>query len=479
MQIEIKRRVLFFRTVAYAIIGSLFIVSCAFINPINHYLSALLLIICGLISYFYIVLATTDRNWLDLRAVFSLVWLVTIGLANLRLLEYQEQWQGKTWVLLALAYGAFQIGILFGEAYGYKQLTRVLYSKRLMSWKNAFSIHGNRIFPICVGVTLIGFIFFVANVVIRDYIPFFVPDQNAYAQFYTKFYLFAVAATSISGLCYYSLKTGQMKAWKIAILYLCILYSTFLFPILAVSRGTFLTSALILTTVIFYLNNKRFWILVLCVLVTGGVYAFSSAARGYSDAQLDIFFEPATISTNSEQAVEEQAMAEQVQSDQVQSFTLPSKVAFLYSYLTVSHDNFNEAVQNSTELSYGIRQFIPFNVILRLPLPETEQTYLVREHLNTYNLIGDAYYDFHEVGVVISVFIWAFIFGAIQAWYLTYKGPFSLLALGNTVSAVALSFFAPWMSVFSHWMHWGTALLLFLICSATLKRNQNRRVAEK
>ena len=52
-------------------------------------------------------------NWLDIRAVFSGVWIGTIGLAAFRLAAYQEEWELKTWVLLSLAYFSFHIGLLF------------------------------------------------------------------------------------------------------------------------------------------------------------------------------------------------------------------------------------------------------------------------------------------------------------------------------------------------------------------------------
>jgi len=220
---------------------------------------------------------------------------------------------------------------------------------------------------------------------------------------------------------------------------------------------------------VYYLNNERFWVLVCCIIMMGAVYLLVSTARNYSDEQLDVFFEPAEILLSSDTTKISP------------SFELPSKVAFLYSYLTVSHDNFNEAVQNIKKYSNGVRQFMPFNVILRIPeitkaLAEGEN-YLVRPHLNTVNLIGDAFYDFHEIGVIVSMFIWAFIFGANQAFYLEGKGPFALMALGNTLTPVVLCFHTTWMSYFSHWMSWGFALILCVVsCVSMYASNRRARI---
>jgi len=141
--------------------------------------------------------------------------------------------------------------------------------------------------------------------------------------------------------------------------------------------------------------------------------------------------------------------------------------------LTVSHDNFNEAVRLTEDYSYGIRQLIPFNVILRSSKLEqaidNSPYYLVRPHLNTVNLVGYAYYDFGIAGVGILMLIWALAFGMIQAFVLKGSGPFALMALGNTMTPVVLCCFAPWMSVFSNWMHWGFAFILFLIATISKK----------
>lgn len=463
------------RTGVYSLFGTFLLMLCSVLNPINNYLTSLLLIVSSIILYFYIVIFTTNMNWMDIRPVFSLVWMFTIGLASLRLTEYQEVWQVKTWILLGVSYGIFTIGSSYGIILGESLFHRIINQHGVRKWGViSFNekISGNRVFNVCIITTLMGLLFFVINITLKKELPFFSDNPFAYSEFYTKFHVFSVASTVVSGLCYYAIKRCQLVKWKRIVMYLCIIYLVFLFPILIVSRGVYMTAALSLTTAVFYLNRKRFWILVCCILVLGSVYLYSSNLRNLPDERLNILFEPAEISMPGE--------INALKSDETHttSLVLSPKMAFLYGYLTVSHDNFNEAVQNSKELSYGIRQFKPFNVILRLKLPEIEKTYLVREHLNTYNIIGDAYYDFHTPGVIISVSIWSLIFGALQAIYLNSKNPFVLLALGNAVSAVALSFFAPWMSNFVHWMHWGTALLLFLICSVFPKRNQ-RRTATK
>lgn len=453
-------------------------IAAAFFNPVNHYLNALLLILFSITSYLVLVFAADERNYLSLDAFFSFVWFFTIGLASLRLTGYQVEWEQKTWFLLALAYTVFQIGLIIGRQLG-ERISDWLTAKRgLQKGRLKFELHPERLFGICVAVSAVGLICFVINACIRGWIPFFIKETGMYTQFYTKFHLFAVAASMISGLCYYCLKTQQLAKWKKAILIFCILYSTFIFPILVVSRGTFICSALSLTTAIFYLNKKKFWVLVTCVVVMFGVYEVGSAARNYTGDQLNALFQPSeiVISPGTDNPLEPGENPSNEDPGEL-TFQLPGKVAFLYSYLTVGHDNFNEAVRNATEYTYGIRQLKPFNVILRLSQIENVldggEYYLVRPYLTTINLIGHSYYDLRWFGVGLFVLLWAIGFGAIESCYLKRKGVFSLLVLGNTLTPVALCFFESWMSEFSVWMHWGLILILCLIACVTVVPKKN------
>lgn len=472
------------------LLGTLALCACSLLNPINHYLSALLLVLCGVTLYFYIAFVPAKRNWWDIRAVFAAIWLTTIGLAALRLTGYQRPWESATWLILAAAYATFYIGATVGLWLGCNFHDRVKNRKILPFKKYTLRLQENRLFWICFGVTLFGIVCFAANVAIRGYIPYFSRSSDAYLGFYTKFYIFCVAATMISGLSYYTLKTQKLSLWKKIFLWFSIVYSTFLFPMLVVSRGVFLTAALALTTAVFYLNKKRFLLLVLCALVIVAFYMEGTKARGYSDAQLNAFFEPSIItmngSTESTVGTDESNPSDPtsptedggdgIDSD-VKHFQLSGTASFVYSYLTVSHDNFNEAVRLTQHYSYGIRQLTPFNVILRIDALDQAvsncEYHLVRPHLNTVNLAGYAYYDFGAVGVAVLMLLWAIAFGMIQAFAQKSLGPFALMALGNTMTPVTLCCFAPWMSVFSNWMHWGFVLILFLIATITKKPNNS------
>lgn len=484
-----KKRAATIKTVLYIVISTLSLMLSPLVVENYRYFNAILLLIVAVGGYFFIVFSIATQNWLDIRSVFHLVWIFTIMLASLQLAEYQEDWQVKTWLCMAGAYAMFQIGANLGMNFGKRQTPKVLRSfSKIKIGRVSFSMHQERLFWICLGITLIGLVCFIINVIIRGYIPAFSNDPNAYITFYTKLHVLSVAATAVSGLCYFVIKTQEISIAKKILMWLCIFYTTFLFPILVVSRGTFVVAAISLTVSIFYLNGKKLWILVMCVVVIASVYGGVSALRGYTDAQLSEIFEPKVISRqneNEETKVTEGTMqvqvpeAAEVTTEAVETketekvFQLPAKWSFIYSYLTVSHDNFNEAVQNSTQYTYGVRQLAPFNAIFGCSWIEetisSGEYYLVREHLNTTNLVGDAYYDLHEWGVLLFMLLWSFAFGIIQSFRGKTEGPISLIVLGNTMTPVALCFFATWMSNFSLWLIWGTQLLIAIVASAQIE----------
>lgn len=479
------------RSGLYILIGFLSVITGIFTGPAHPGVTSLILLVCAAGLYFYIVLSVAGRNWMDIRAVFHGIWLGTIGLAALRLTEYQEPWQTETWLLLAAAYGVFQIGAGLGIRLApglYERCRRRCGVLRLGRFR--FSLREDRLFTICVVTTLIGLACFGINVAIKGFVPCFSSDEYAYQEFYTRFHVFAVAATGVAGLCYYCIRTQKTTIVQKIILLLCIFYLVFLFPVLVVSRGVFLVAALSLTVTVFYLHGRKLWVLALCLIIIMGTYMGTSRLRNYSEGQLDTFTDATDMSIldgkpEIQRKVSKKAQQKDNETDSwVRTepvFELPPQLTFLYSYLTVSHDNFNEAVKYTEEYTLGIRQLAPFNVLIRSQWLEQRKAeaeyYQVNPYLNTTNLIGDFYYDFRGWGVVVLMFLWAVVFGLIQGYYESGKGPFSLLALGNVMTPVALSFFSTWLSLFNFWMMWGVALLLAVAGCAVM--TPKTRKAEK
>ena len=100
---------LFINTGIFTAVGTAVLAVGTVLCNFNNLLAGMFLMLLAVSMYFYIVLGVAQKNWLDLRAVFSGIWLGTIGLAALRLTAYQEEWQSKTWILLGVTFLIFQL----------------------------------------------------------------------------------------------------------------------------------------------------------------------------------------------------------------------------------------------------------------------------------------------------------------------------------------------------------------------------------
>ncbi len=462
-----------------------------------HLWGGLLLMVGAIGTYFFLVFVCEDRNFLGLRALFAPVWVFTIGLAQLRLLGYQKPWQVRTWCALILAMVVFELGLSLGKTLGMPVALwlKERRGKRVGNFRLKF--RPERLFWLCIGVSAVGLFSFIMSYLCRGYLPFFTTSSQAYLTYYSKWVIFVVASAAASPLAYYCIKQQELSRWKKALLWICIFNNTFAYPILMVNRGVFICAALMLTCAVFYLNKQRFWVLCLCLVVILGMYEVGAVARSYTNEYLDYVFEPSEIKIQNVQKdpvkddhssdLSKDPINQDVgnlelnkpEDDQALTFQLSPQTAFLYAYLTVSHDNFNEAILNANELTFGLRQLEPFNVILRSKAIENaiedSEYYMVKDGLTTVNLFGDAYYDLREVGILLLGLIWAIVLGILEQCYLKNRGPFALAALGNALTPAVLCFFSTWFANFTFWMFWGLILLLWIGCCVSRKKRKDRQ----
>jgi hypothetical protein len=292
---------------------------------------------------------------------------------------------------------------------------------------------------------------------------------------------------------------------------------------LIVSRGTFVTTALSLSAAVFFLNKRKFWVMLLCFIVIFGGYQVGSMTRNLTADYLNTILQPKEIvitgndqdqgetvndplnadgqgqaedepsnvdgqgqaeddpsNVNGSAQAENQPNDSQSQSETENlTFQLPSSVVFFYTYLTVGCDNFNQAVVHSNHMAYGVHQLVPFNVIIRSSYLrerlENSEMFYIRDYLNTGDLFSDAYYDFHIFGIVFFGILWGIAFGIIESYFLKYQTPSSFMVFGNTLVPVFLGFFQTWMSLFPQWMIWGTAFIVFIFTCFTIQ-NKNKLI---
>lgn len=476
-----------------------------FLVDAHRFLVGILFMLSAILLYFYFVWRD-HKNYLSFSALFSAIWFFTIGLASLQLTDYQVDWINRSWWFSGTGWLFLIIGLQLGRMI----FPRLSGKLNLHQWKVfqensrvSFGLRENRLFAICMVVTAISLIGFILNIYIKGYLPFFSNSPSAYTDFYTRFNIFTYAGTTVSGLCYFCLKKLNLSRTKRVLLWCSIIYLVFLMPILIVSRGTFIVAALSLTAAVFFLNGKKSWVMVLCFIIMFAGYEVGSVARNLTDEALNDLLQPKQIeiidnngnnnstgnnddnsnnnSTDNNDNSGDNVGQEQgnITEEGTESnvFQLPPKVLFVYTYFTVGHDNFDQAVRNSNSYAWGVHQLVPFNVIIRSNTLneklDNAENYLIRPYLNTGNLFSDAYYDFHLWGILFFALLWGTAFGIIESFFLKYQTPCSFMVYGNTLTPVFLSYFTPWMSIFSVWLLWGTAFLIFLVACFTIHRKED------
>lgn len=306
----------------------------------NNILSTLVLLSVGVILYLFYSFRETV-NLLDFKAIFSGMWMISIGLAQLQLLQYQVRWSIITWITLAVSHVVFLIANQLSAFLldpSIKALDKGLGKNHLSRRK--IIVKNERLFWISIVSSSIGLLSFIANVMIKGYIPVFSigSSSSAYYDFYTRFQIFYVASLTSVGLSYYCIKALDLSKARRLMLWANIMLLNFILPILLVQRGTFLNSMLIFTAVVYLQGNRKLKHLLVCLVLLESIYFLDFYLRGFSNTQQAFLFQQKEITT-----CEEKKSTQCIDPEDIplvgKNYVIHPSVPFLYSYLTVSHDN--------------------------------------------------------------------------------------------------------------------------------------------
>ena len=481
---------------------SLLIFTIPMLNSISYTLGSIFLLFISLVSY--VLIAKMNKNYASLGALFALVFFSTVALSNLKLMDYQREWSMLTWFVIFIGFFLFELIYELSIKFDTKKIENYLIKDKQKYISN------KQMFIICAVMFFLSILGYIITALQCGFIPFFVTDNiNAYSEFYTKFLLLSHLCIINIPLSAYLFYKEDSRSIKI-ILIIYIFIQTFVLPILAVNRGIFLIGAITLSCTLFYLYNQRLSILIICLTLSFIGYEIGSIGRHYSNELLSTSFNQASVETNettensdtlpSDNLIQEEANAsdnnlenEKLPTNDVDAnqekinpsitttkipssnetielmgtntfvvnyngeklsdlnIQIPQRMLFLYSYLTVSHDNFDLAVKYSDQNTFGLRCLSGFDFLLKRIWPGYDNNfdfYQVQFNLNTVNILGTPYYDLKIVGIIIYISLLAFICRIIESLYLKTKNIFSLLLLAQMFYCITLSFFSNYTSQF-------------------------------
>ncbi len=270
----------------YNIIATIILLFTPLINKLSYTIASIYLMVAAIVLFF--IIAKKKENYFSLEAIFTVIWLGTIGLANLKLLDYQRLWSIKTWLVLSFSYFVFIFFMNIGST------LRLFKCEKFIDKFDFTNINPDKLFIVCMIFGVLSLIGFYITVIKCGFIPFFSNDINAYAKFYTKYVMITNFLIINIPICYFCLK-NTTKIIKKIFLIVVIFTQMFLIPILMVNRGVFLIGALLFSCTYIHLNNKSYIKVILCFLMVFGGYEIGSIGRHYTNEMLENSFKQEKI----------------------------------------------------------------------------------------------------------------------------------------------------------------------------------------
>ncbi len=336
--------------------------------------------------------------------IFSGIWLLSIGLATLRLHHVQVEWKIMTWICIMVAFMFFLLGY---------------YSKTLNFLKSLFKNDQNKKFydNKKANLILIVIVFFCSliSIIIECFvceIPLFSKDIYSYLNFgvFVLRYFGVSSALVLPLSCLYIARFKKQISKKEWIFLIIINILMFFVPFLIVSRGLALATLFFtLFTLCSIYKKKEMIIIPILLLITLFSWKGIGNLKNMDDAYLNkaLYMD---ILDNKDNEKDNIAKKEHVEKKSSSAITIKNvKLMRTYMFLCLNYDNFDLNV-NEVKYSYGKSSFFPIYVIAGLKfLTHMEDP---RENLkrimytyNTYSILFLPYMDFGIFGIAIFMFI--------------------------------------------------------------------------
>lgn len=412
-----------------------------------NYISSILLICWSICTYIFHEKKTDDI--IDPVAVFSGIWIFSVGLAQLRLSKLQTPWLISVWLTFML------VPIIFW-------LTFSITQNKLLKKNNKMPIalsHWKKKHKYARLLILFGFfclILLILQYQIKGYFPAFTKDVKARFDFYTKLIVLIVGTQAFIPMIIKCLYENKIKMWEKNLLLLAsiIIFSS---TILRVSRGDSLITAIIAIPILVkclenkYINkydvkkgkqrfNKKIIRLLFLVI---GLFVISSSLRADNATDLKSAFLLPNFNNK----------------------LLDSKFfSYFYIYIANGIENFNFEVANCKVFSNGLRQLSPIAPFFPA-LKETINSLpkYVTAYSTTTCIIKDFYLDFGYFGVFGGMILFGMLIGFTHYLFLTSNDIMVSSLYGIGFSMCVLCFFDAWLSFFTIWLLYGFVFFIWFL----------------
>lgn len=417
--------------------------------------AGILLILWALVSYVFHKNRTKDL--IDAVAVFSVTWIGGIGLAQFRLSAIQTPWRISVWITFAL------VPLFFWMAFSLTQYELWRFKKKKNLVRNPHRTNGTdhpykpkKYIIIALWGGVLCFMLMLFQYKIKGFFPALSNDPTARFNFYTKLIIIIAGTQAFVPLFIEVLFQGKIKKWKQILLIggiLVIVGAT----VLRMSRGDSIITVLAATPAFIHGYERKM------IKKHGEFKGLKKSRRTVGLFVLGVLF--MFILVSSVRPESSDFMKEAFLIPQFDNPILDSKFfSYAYIYVTNGFENFNYAVENCQNFTFGLRQlepishFVPgMNAIIG-SLPR-----YVNLYSTTTCLIRDFYLDFYFPGVFLGMIMYGIIMGILHYWYKQNRDFAMSCLYGTGFATCALCFFDAWLSIFTIWLMWGFGVIAWLV----------------
>ena len=419
--------------------------------------SGLSLILCGIIDY--VCFYKRERDILTPCGLFSLFFVLPMGIASLKLSYLSNVFEPLTWLCLYFSFVFFVCGY-------YALKKKKICCRNIMPGSIFYEYNEKQLRRIILMFTLVSVFAFTFEAVRLSYIPLFTVDTpHAYSYFHISgVHYFTVLFVFVPALTVYWMYRERGRGMDRAFfeVMVCTVISLVL-PLLLVSRYQLIFSVMLAAMMFIILNRERpgeflkaKFIITGCISVLSliALYVFLTVERAHSVSYLNGIFE-------------------------MKNENMPIFITQPYMYIANNYENFNCLVRDLPKHTYGLRQLFPVFALtgLKFRFPELVSfpLYVTKEELTTVTVIYDAFYDFGAAGVSAFCFIYGAAVSLLERLLKTDKNPMVCLLCAQVYGYLCLSFFTTWYSNPTTWFYIIITVAVWIFLCYTSKNRTFRK----
>lgn len=384
---------------------------------------------------FFLLLLTLLKKETDIFSparLFSLIWLLAIGLAELKLSRFQFEWSSFSWFALIIPVLSVLLGIFIVYVINhYNKLYRIV---DVRSRYSESQLNTNLLFTIILTLFALYSISFIITFIIRGFVPMFtkMPEvaRSKWGVFGYGMFVLSIPTIMYLAFLYLFFVKENMKK-KVLISFILVIamgsYSTLL------NRFYLLLPIALIIVSLYYKTNKLRPKNILLFLLVFCLVFFGISSIRLSRYAINILYYFSDMKYSKDYAI----------------FTEP------YMYITMNLENYAKAVKSLNEFTYGYftSDFILFPLGLKKELLEymriDEFPYIITSAYNTYTMFFIYYRDFGLFGILFLPLILGGV--ASSVYYKMRSSPniINVTMYGLCIFILVFSFFVPII----HWIH--------------------------